>query len=146
MFTIFFITLIWFLISYELRLESLIVFAIFSPFIFYLYTKLSIKTPYKLNLLVILSFLLSVIISVPVTVLLLVQSGRRRVYRGIYEIEVGDISDLDLFVLSCNITVIPNTIFIIRSEEKVIVHKIAPNEEKAHSKDKLIFPKKNMKI
>ncbi len=144
MYILFLIFFFWFMIFNNSKPETFVVFIIFAPLIFFLYKKLKIESAYRFDILVVLSFFVSAVVSLPVAISLIIPSVKRNIYRGIYELEVGEMSEWDLFFMSCSITIVPNTIYIVRSGKSVFVHKIASDQKKAHEKDKLIFPKKKI--
>jgi len=140
-------TAIWFFLSQNFQMESIILLLIVLPLVLFLYKKLAIKTSGKIGFMNIFYFIINVFFSFFVSFQIFFMSIRNKVYRGIFELELDSVSDIDLFFLSCTITIVPDTLFLSKSHNnpKIYVHKISSSQKTAHQKSKILFRSKTLK-
>jgi multisubunit Na+/H+ antiporter MnhE subunit len=145
MWTTLLVTLIWLSLTYRYGVESLYILIFIDAFVLFLLRrfpngkKLTLKPVYLAGFAV--SFFQSFYQSIRILYFLL----RRKLFRGLYEVKVGEISRLDLFFLSMGITIVPNTIYIDRFGDILLVHKLDCTEKAAHEAEPVLFADKKKK-
>ncbi len=77
-------------------------------------------------------FIMSVFKSAVYSFLMVFYSLTGKVYRGIYEQEIHFDTQTGLFFFACGVTIVPDTIYLGRISNSVIIHKVASSEKKAH--------------
>ncbi len=136
------VSLLWMTLTYEYGIESFIVLFFLNVFFFIIRKRFSLSFRYKINFRLILTFVASFFASFLYSFKLSLMVVLGNIHRGIYEINLEDVSSVDLFFLSTSITIIPNTIYLGRVADNYIVHKIASNKVEAHTAESIYFLKK----
>ncbi|GEM_PF-2235141 len=139
MWTVLMVTIIWFSLTFKFGIESLYPLIVIDIFIYFLSRKFSDKKSGSLQFRYLAGFIVSFFQSFYQSIRILYFLLRGRLFRGIYETKVGEISRLDLFFLSMGITIVPNTIYIDRFGDVLLVHKIDQTEKAAHKAEPVLF-------
>jgi multisubunit Na+/H+ antiporter MnhE subunit len=142
MWAILLVTLIWFSLTYKFGIESLYFIIFVDIAVLFLQRKFSVKKKTTFNVSFLVGFFVSVFISFYQSLRILYFLLTGKLHRGMYEVKVGEISRLDLFFISMGITIVPNTIYIDKFGDILLVHKIDRDEKAAHKPDSILFSDK----
>jgi len=139
MFVLFLVSFFWIALTYQYGLEALLILLFLDIGLMIVIKKIMTKSKLcfrkGLILFFIFSFFSSFFSAFKITFMMVFQ----KTFRGIYEFVVEDMSNLDQFFLSTAITIVPNTIYLDRIGNAMLIHKIASDEQEAHSPEKLYF-------
>ncbi len=139
MFIIFLVSIIWIILTNQYGVESYIILFFLDLGLVLIKAKLSTENTYPLKKNLILTFFFSFFISFYSAFKITIMMLFGRLYRGIYEVHIEDVSRMDQFFLSTSITIVPNTIYLDRIGDAFLIHKLAANEKEAHVPEKILF-------
>ncbi len=145
MWTVLIVTIIWLSLTYKYGIQSLYFLIIIDVFMLFLSRKFSGNGKSSLRIRYLTGFIVSFFQSFyqSVRILFFLLSGK--LSRGVYEIKIGKLSRIDLFFLSMGITIVPNTIYIDKFGDVLLVHKIDKTEKAAHKPEPVLFTDKKGK-
>lgn len=144
MFTIFLVSVLWLSLTFQYGYESYLILIILDLCLFLIKKKLIAADQYPLKKQFILTFFFSFLSSFFSAFVITFMMLFKKLHRGIYEVYVKDISRMDQFFLSTSITIVPNTIYLDRIGDVLIIHKLASTEKEAHKPEKIYFLSKDM--
>ncbi|HPE40855.1 MAG TPA: Na+/H+ antiporter subunit E [Bacteroidales bacterium] len=139
MFVLLLVSVFWIALTYQYGLEAYLILFCFDALLLIVIKKIVAKSKFNFRKVLVLFFILSFFSSFfsafKITFMMIFQ----KTFRGIYELVLEDMSNIDQFFLSTAITIVPNTIYLDRIGNALLIHKIASDEQEAHEPEKLYF-------